>query len=283
MRCEKNIFLAKKIFSQKGRLIIKLLKEWFLYILRNNINSMRTLFLSLVLLLCLSFSQAQSFHFTLFAGMSNYQGDLQPKNFTFSQSNAAFGVGGLYEITEKLYIRGNITVGKISCADSKSILNAYRNLSFSSQIYDAHLGLEYDLLNSYEKSLVPYIFAGISVFNFNPYTFDTTGRKIFLQPLGTEGQGFYQGRTKYNLTQMALPFGAGLKLSLSENIRVRFEVGLRKTFTDYLDDVSTTYVDPSQLLLNNGQRAVELAYRSDEIKGGGLTLPYQYQKGQSIK
>lgn len=231
--------------------------------------------LFLIALITISFSNtnAQNLHLTLFGGVSNYQGDLQPKRFTFQQSGPAFGIGALYEITQKVYVRGNITFGKIKGSDFKSILNSSRNLSFSSQVTDIHLGLEYDLLNSYENSLTPFVFAGISAFHFNPSTIDSSGRKIFLQQLGTEGQGFFQGRTKYNLTQMALPFGAGVKLSLSENIRVRFEIGLRKTFTDYLDDVSSTYADQTLLLTNNGQRAVDLAFRGDEIKGSGTTYP----------
>lgn len=231
-------------------------------------------FLFCTVFLC-SFSivKAQNFHLTLFGGISNYQGDLQPKGITFQQANAAFGVGGLYELSEKLYIRGNITFGKLEGDDQIAKVNANRNLNFSSPLTDIHLGLEYDLLNSYDRSLVPFVFGGISVFHFDPSTFDTTGRKVALQPLGTEGQGFFQGRTKYHLTQMALPFGAGVKLSLSENIRVRCEIGLRKTFTDYLDDVSATYADQSELLLNNGQRAVDLAFRSDELKGTTISYP----------
>jgi hypothetical protein len=81
------------------------------------------------------------------------------------------------------------------------------------------------------------------------------------------------GRTKYSLTQAALPFGGGVKLALSENIRLRFEIGFRKTFTDYLDDVSTTYADQSMLLAKNGQRAVDLAFRADELKGTATSYP----------
>jgi hypothetical protein len=234
---------------------------------------MKTIILSIVMVLSFTVAKTQNFHFTLFAGVSNYQGDLQPKKFTFQQGNLALGAGGLYELSEKLYLRGNFTVGKISGDDRKSYQNASRNLNFSSQIIDMHLGLEYDLLNSYDRSLVPFIFAGVSVFHFSPYTFDTLGRKVFLQPLGTEGQGFFQGRTKYNLTQLALPFGGGLKLAVNENVRLRFEIGFRKTSTDYLDDVSTTYADKAQLLTNNGQRAVDLAFRGDEVKGSSATYP----------
>ena len=234
---------------------------------------MKRLFLSAVILMGFNAIDAQNLHLTLFGGISNYQGELQSKRFTFQQAGPAFGIGALYEVTNKLYLRGNVTFGKIKGDDKNSLTNANRNLSFSSPVTDIHLGLEYDLLNLYERSLTPFVFAGISVFNFNPSANDSSSRKIFLQPLGTEGQGFYLGRTKYNLTQMAIPFGGGVKLSLSENIKVRFELGLRKTFSDYLDDVSSTYADPGLLLTNNGQRALELAFRGDELKGSAVTHP----------
>lgn len=99
------------------------------------------------------------------------------------------------------------------------------------------------------------------------------GRKTYLRPLSTEGEGFVSGKSNYNLTQLAIPFGAGVKLSLSDNINVGLEVGYRKLFTDYLDDVSGTYVDQALLLANRGPEAVQLAYRSNELKNGSSAYP----------
>ena len=234
---------------------------------------MKRLFLVTLILLNITIAKTQNLHITAFAGASNYQGDLQDKRFTFEQAGAAFGVGILYEISDNLYFRGNVTFGKINGDDKKTGKNASRNLSFSSPVTDIHLGMEYALLNPYERSLVPFVFTGLSVFHFNPSTIDHIGGVVHLQPLGTEGQGFFDGRTKYNLTQIALPFGAGVKYSISEDIKISLEVGLRKTFTDYLDDVSSTYVDAALLLGNNGQRAVDLSYRGDDLYGGSKTYP----------
>ncbi|MEO6549594.1 MAG: DUF6089 family protein [Ferruginibacter sp.] len=234
---------------------------------------MKKITLMIAMLLCFTLAKPQKLHLTLFAGISNYQGDLQPKRYTFQQANVAGGVGVLYEITEKLYARGNITFGKFRGDDKINGIYLNRNLSFSSPITDLHLGLEYDLFNSYDHTLTPFVFLGVSGYHFNPSAIDSTGEQIHLQPLGTEGQGFVQGRTKYELTQFSFPFGGGIKLALNENVRVRFEIGLRKTLTDYLDDVSTTYADPVLLLQNNGSKALELAYRGDELKGSSTTYP----------
>ena len=72
----------------------------------------------------------------------------------------------------------------------------------------------------------------------------------------------------YALTQFAIPFGGGLKFAVTENLRFGIELGFRKLFTDYLDDVSTNYVDSATLLNARGPVAVELAYRGDEVGGG---------------
>lgn len=235
---------------------------------------MRKFISSAILFLSIINIQAQNFRVVVFGGVSNYQGDLQAKKYTFDQAHPAFGFGGLYEINDKLFVRANTTFGTVSANDkySKDINILERNLNFTSPITDINLGLEYDILSLYEHSVTPYIFAGVSVFHFNPYTTDTAGKRVYLQPLGTEGEGFYQGRSKYDLTQIAIPFGGGLKFAISDDVRLGVEVGLRKLFTDYLDDVSMTYADKSQLLANNGPEAVELAFRGDELHKG-LTYP----------
>jgi len=234
---------------------------------------MKTLTLSVILMIFVMDVNAQNFHLNLFAGVANYQGDLQDKALTFNQAHPAGGVGFSYDIASHFSIRTGITLGEVSGND-KYGRNKHRNLNFSSAITEANIGLEYYITAPIEKhSLTPYLFAGIAVYHFDPYTFDSTGKKYFLKPLSTEGEGFIPGRNNYNLTQMAIPFGAGVKLSLSDNVNVGFEVGYRKLFTDYLDDVSTTYVDESALLANRGAKAVELAYRGDEIKNGVLQYP----------
>jgi hypothetical protein len=77
----------------------------------------------------------------------------------------------------------------------------------------------------------------------------------------------------YSLTQLAIPFGGGIKYNISDKVGLAFEVGLRKLFTDYLDDVSGNYADPNELMAAKGQQAVELSYREDELPNGDLNYP----------
>jgi len=234
---------------------------------------MKTSVISALLILFTIGTNAQKFHLNLFAGVSNYQGDLQDKGITFNHAHPAGGVGISYDIATHFSISTGITLAKVSGNDEYG-KNRHRNLNFTSNITEANVGFEYYITAPVEKhSLTPYLFAGIAVYHFNPYTFDSAGKKYFLKPLSTEGEGFVPGRKSYNLTQMAIPFGAGVKLSLSDNVNVGIEIGYRKLFTDYLDDVSTTYVDENLLLANRGAEAVQLAYRGDELKNGVQTYP----------
>lgn len=223
------------------------------------------LFLFLVLAISRD-GQSQDLHFVAFGGVSNYMGDLQTKKFTTNFLKPAYAAGILYEVSDKLFIRAQVMSTGVA-ADDFGGPNSSRNLSFATNILEGHLGLEYDILNMYDYAFSPYLFAGIGAFHFDPTTIDASGTKVRLQPLGTEGQGFYLGRKKYGLTQVVFPVGGGLKIALNEDIRVRLEAGLRVLLTDYLDDVSTTYADRAALLQNNGSKALELAYRGDELTG----------------
>jgi opacity protein-like surface antigen len=226
-----------------------------------------------VSLLLLGFgSSAQGLHLNLFAGMSNYQGDLQSKILTLNEAHLAVGAGFSYDLSDHFSIRSAVTFAKVSGAD-KYTDNKARNLSFASAISEGQLGLEYYIMPLGTHSLTPYLFTSVAVFHFNPYTFDTTGKKYYLKDLSTEGEGFVAGRNEYKLTQFAIPIGAGVKLSLSDNVNVGIEMGFRKAFTDYLDDVSSTYVDRNLLLTNRGAKAVELAYRGGELKNGDPQYP----------
>lgn len=240
-------------------------------------NKTKRLFLVVVLYALIPAAYSQNIHLNIFSGIANYKGDLQynsnsGKQISFKQPNFAAGVGLKYEFSAKVYARFEITLAKIGADDKNQPGQQQRNLNFYSPIFDAMLGAEYFIIDPYEHLVCPYVFAGIAYFHFNPYTLDATRQKVFLKPLSTEGEGFVAGRLEYNLSQMAMPFGGGIKLAVSEDVRVGIELSLRKTFTDYLDDVSTSYVDANLLLANKGQQSVDLAYRGDEVGAGAYPV-----------
>ena len=246
---------------------------------------MKKLFFPLIgLFPLLSFSQ--NLHLDLFGGIATYQGDLQTKRFTLEQSNPAVGIGFSYDLSPKFSVRTGFTYGVVEGDDKKNTAvkgNEVRNLNFTSKISEVHLGLEYNLFNTEGTSISPYVFAGVAAFRYNPYTTDSAGAKYFLQPLSTEGQGLaaYPDKKPYNLTQFSIPFGGGIKLNVSETLQIGIELGLRKLFTDYLDDVSTTYVDQATLLAERGSKAAELAYRGDEVNPNRIYPPNGEQRGNA--
>lgn len=207
----------------------------------------------------------------------NYQGDLQEKNFTLDQAQFGIGLGAQYDLTPHFSLRGGFNMGKVEGNDRFNHdpqLRA-RNLSFESRITEGHLLLQYTFFDLSDKKISPYIFAGGALYHFSPYAYDTLGAKVYLEPLSTEGQGLpqYPSRREYRLTQLAVPLGAGVKFRVSENVVLGYEIGLRKLFTDYLDDVSTRYVDPVILAQERGQKAVEMSYRGGELKDGDPAYP----------
>ncbi|MFT4019264.1 MAG: hypothetical protein QM668_20035 [Agriterribacter sp.] len=124
-----------------------------------------------------------------------------------------------------------------------------QELTLTTEIYPTVL-LEQDEKDLYHK-FRPYGIIGIGVFHFNPQGeyINQNGVKsmVDLKPLRTEGQGMpgYPDRKEYALTQINIPYGVGIRYYFSDNISVAFEAVNRKTFTDYLDDVSTTFVADS--------------------------------------
>lgn len=224
-----------------------------------------------------AFSQTR-WHLTLSGGVANYQGDLQGKAFTLDQSNLALGLGVKYDLTPNLAIRSGINFGTVEATDARNDRELrFRNLSFVSRILEGNVLLEYTLFNMEDKKISPYVFGGVAVYHFDPYAFDSLGRKVFLQPLSTEGQGLpqYPDRKPYKLTQFAIPFGAGVKFRVGYNTVLAYEIGLRKTFTDHLDDVSTTYVDQFVLAAERGLKAVEMSYRAGELGDGDPNYPVE--------
>lgn len=125
-----------------------------------------------------------------------------------------------------------------------------RNLSFNTNVWELALQGDFNFFRFMPGepgyNFTPYITFGVGVFNYDPFAL-LQGQKYFLRPLNTEGQGstLYPDRKPYGSMAFSIPFGVGLKYCINERINIGFEIVHRVTGTDYLDDVSKTYVDPS--------------------------------------
>jgi hypothetical protein len=207
---------------------------------------------------------AQQWQAEIMGGLSGYNGDLTHSSFKGMGPAIAANIKYLLP-NDFLLLRAGISFGTISGSDKNSSDPSIqpRNLNFKSDVFEGNLCLEVNLLDPTEYIGYPYIFAGVGIFHFNPYTYDNNNQKTYLQPLGTEGQGLaaYPNRAVYSLTQFCVPFGVGWKQKINEKFDLIYELGFRYTNTDYLDDVSTTYANPQILLQSRGPIAEQLAWR----------------------
>ena len=220
------------------------------------------------------FALGQNFHFSTRVGIASYQGDLKSKSVSLSQSKLFLSIGARYDLTEHIMARSYLSFSGLKADDKKgSPEMRQRNLNFQTKIFDWELTGQYSFFSLNEKWWTPYVFAGIGLFHFKPYTKDENGAKTELKPLSTEGQGFIAGVKEYKLWQFNLPFGIGAEYSLNEDMRLGLELGYRKLFTDHLEDVSGYYVDAAALQAARGQTAVDLAYRGDEVGAGPYPTP----------
>jgi opacity protein-like surface antigen len=229
------------------------------------ISQPRLLFTAFIFIISASLLHAQNLHVSGRFGFSNYQGDLQDRRLSTSQAKLAGSIGLRYDLSEHFTARGFFTLSTLMAADVNNKNNELkkRNLDFHTRLFDWELGMQYHLFSLNNKWWTPYIFAGVGLFHFKPATRDINGNKVFLTDYSTEGQGFVRGRDPYSLWQFSVPFGIGAEYAISEDLRVGLEFGYRSTFTDYLDDVSKSYVDQSLLLNQKGPEAIALAYRGN--------------------
>lgn len=226
----------------------------------------------LVFLFPLSIS-AQHLEGGFFLGTSTYFGDIDDERIQLKETHLAYGIVGRYNINDFVSIRASILGGELSASDANNTTRpeiAARNLSFRSSIAEASIIPEFNILgyNPYDRIISPYVFAGLSVFRFNPEAqLDNTW--YALQPLGTEGQGLPGNPSRYSLTEFAIPMGLGVKFAATEYWNISWELSFRQTFTDYIDDVSGTYEDRDVLIAAYGNEiTANLANREAELTGG---------------
>jgi hypothetical protein len=263
-----------------------------------------------------------SLDFGLFLGATNYMGDFTKGSMpVMGETKPAGGLVARYNYGPYLTFKGTALYGRIQGGDynfSDDVGRRRRNLSFRSDIVEFSVQGEWNI-RGYENTRTsyawtPFLFGGVSVFRFNPKAqFNyvdglhdpslrvQNGDWVELQPLGTEGQETtkFNDKRRYTLTQVSIPFGVGAKWQLDDNWALGFEFGLRKTFTDYLDDVSTIYVDDLYVLGASGPLALamkdrslevnQMKFENNEARGGaggkdwymmtGLTITYRILGG----
>jgi hypothetical protein len=205
----------------------------------------------------------------LLLGVSGYAGELNPYNQFSKLMQPAGGLVFRRAINRRYALKSSLLYGSIKGSDalSNNAFQKNRNLNFKSILLEISGQLEFNFIpyeiGNPDFPWSPYIFCGLSGFYFNPKgNQDGTWRE--LRPLSTEGQGVIPGKKTYPRTQISFPFGLGLKANLGDNFAFSIEMGLRRTFTDYLDDVSTIY--PDQTLLAGTKGDVAALYSDPSLQ-----------------
>jgi len=205
-------------------------------------------------------------------GQMYYIGDLNPYS-PFNNSQWAYSFMYRYNLHSRMALRASYLQGSVSADDKNSsnsiLLN--RNLNFHSEIKELAAGIEFYFAPFYfgrkngQKQIqgTAYFLAQLGGFYMNPKTV-FNGEDVELRPLGTEGQGTVLNKKgTYSNFQLCTPIGIGAKAQVGKRITINLDLGIRKTFTDYLDDVhSATYIDPAVLGQYSGEIAAALSNQS---------------------
>jgi hypothetical protein len=220
----------------------------------------------------------QQGEFGVTAGMAHYFGDLNTRT-GLKKPKPSVGIFFRKQFGNYVGMRVAGRFAQLGYSDqfSKNDYQRTRNLNFNSNIFEFAVHGDFNFFK-YDPTDVNYIFTpyvtlGVGLFSYDPYTL-YDGSKVYLRPLGTEGQaGGYMGRTEYSTMAVCIPFGVGIKYSINPKVNLTIEVSHRFTTTDYLDDVSTTYA-PKDPYFPDGPNGPSLAYllqdRSYEIDPNNL-------------
>lgn len=245
-----------------------------------------TFFMVLSLLLMPKSVYSQIIEVGATGGVSYYIGDINPKKH-FAQSDMA--LGGVIRYYENLRwaFRLQYSNLKLQASDEKIAYRPERGLEFFSKVNDISLIAEFNFFDYWTGSnrnyVTPYIFGGISMFHFNTYAADGTQ----LAPLKTEGQD-----KEYSTTSWSIPFGIGVKYSITERLGMTLEWRMHKAFTDYIDDIhglypeedviigGVNYTDPTFSFQEGMQRgngsSTSFGYNNDWFGTLGVTLLYKF-------
>lgn len=220
---------------------------------------------------------AQSLEIGISGGTFLYSGDLSRHEFGIylHEVHPAYGVFGRLNLNPWLSARLAVQTGQLEVEDARP----QRGLNFRTHLTEASMMGEFRFwhIGTPETALQagPYLVAGVGLFHFAPQgRFD--GEWVSLQPVGTEGQGLSGYDKPYTLTCLQVPLGLGFDVTINRRVTIGLEFSGRKTFTDYLDDVSNAQVNFRDIVLEKGLTAARLSNPSLDPEGD---LDITYRRG----
>ena len=195
-------------------------------------------------------------------GASQYTGDIPDRSAQALFRGTASG-GIHYHNGKRFHLSLTGMATQLRAMDANTDNLKSRGLSFTSWLSEGALMGRFDLISRNEGKFRAYATAGAAMFYVNPWTFGASGDKVSLYPLSTGGQGLsqYPDVKDHQKINAAIPFGGGVDVAFFKRTRLEFDFILRKTFTDYIDDIGSIYPDRNVLLNAKGAAAVAYAWR----------------------
>ncbi|MGN6603733.1 MAG: DUF6089 family protein [Ginsengibacter sp.] len=228
---------------------------------------MKKLILFVIMVLAFSFRMqaqmndyVQEGEFGITVGLAHYFGDL---NNRARINRPKMDIGGFVRKQFGNYtsVRLSGHFAKLGYSDiySKNEYDQRRNLSFNTNIFEIALQGDFNFFKFIptdpDHSFTPYATVGIGFFTYDPYAY-YHNQKVYLRPLHTEGETFYKGRKEYGSMALCFPLGFGVKYAINDNVNLSFEIAHRFTTTDYIDDVSTTYIGADKFPSTAGGKSI---------------------------
>ena len=235
---------------------------------------------------------AQEGEFGITAGLAHYFGDLNNRN-EINRPKIALGAFVRKQFGNYTAVRLSAHYALLGYSDiySDNQYQLRRNLSFNTNIFEIALQGDFNFFKFIPTdpahSFTPYATLGIGFFSYDPYAF-YGNEKVYLRPLNTEGEGFYKGRKSYGSMAMCFPIGFGLKYAINDKVNLSFEITHRFTTTDYMDDVSTTYIGVDKFPSPNGGKSIAAIMQDRSVEVGtpigieGRQRGFSKQKDQYI-
>ncbi len=156
-------------------------------------------------------------------GLFTYTGDLA-RTYRLADSKPAATVFYRVNLSKVISFKTSLTGGKIGATDRENPIDALavqRDASFDLFLLEGATTFEYHFLDWRDEKrklrFTPFLFAGLGLFGIS---------------------GVEQKNAEYSNIQLSIPFGGGMKYVLNPKWYLAFEVGARKTFFDYLDNIS---------------------------------------------
>jgi hypothetical protein len=225
--------------------------------------------------------------FGISAGAAHYFGDLNP-DIHLNRPKIALGIFFRKQFGNYVAARISGHFAQLGYSDIYNTQNEFehrRNLSFNTNLWELAIQGDFNFFKFVPGDarfrFTPYVTFGLGAFSFDPYTY-YQGQKVYLRPLGTEGQDLagYPDRKSYSNMAFCIPMGVGIKYSITPQFNIGFEVTYRFTTTDYLDDVSKTYVGADKFpLLPDGNPSLSRALQDRSNETGPLIGSEGKQRG----